>query len=154
MSPTLVALLRGILVLGGLAGLAVQVLVAGGLILGEGTVPLAARSILAVIIVLGLACLQFSLYCIWRLLGLVREGTVFSPAAIGWVDRIIRAIVGGAVAVLVAGYIVAEVDDAPGLILVATIVSLLIGGVALVVYVQRALLMQATGFSTELEGVI
>jgi len=154
MSPTLVALLRGILVLGGLAGLAVQVLVAGGLILGEGTVPLAARSILAVIIVLGLACLQFSLYCIWRLLGLVREGTVFSPAAIGWVDRIIRAIVGGAVAVLVAGYIVAEVDDAPGLILVATVVSLLIGGVALVVYVQRALLMQATGFSTELEGVI
>ena len=154
MSPTLVALLRGILVLGGLAGLAVQILVAGGLILGEGTVPLAARSILAVIIVLGLACLQFSLYCIWRLLGLVREGTVFSPAAIGWVDRIIRAIVGGAVAVLVAGYIVAEVDDAPGLILVATVVSLLIGGVALVVYVQRALLMQATGFSTELEGVI
>jgi len=154
MSPTLVALLRGILVLGGLAGLAVQVLVAGGLILGEGTVPLAARSILAVIIVLGLACLQFSLYCIWRLLGLVREGTVFSPAALGWVDRIIRAIVGGAVAVLVAGYIVAEVDDAPGLILVATVVSLLIGGVALVVYVQRALLMQATGFSTELEGVI
>ena len=154
MSPTLVALLRGILVLGGLAGLAVQVLVAGGLILGEGTVPLAARSILAVIIVLGLACLQFSLYCIWRLLGLVREGTVFSPAAIGWVDRIIRAIVGGAVAVLVAGYIVAEVDDAPGLILVATVVSLLIGGVALVVYVQRALLLQATGFSTELEGVI
>jgi len=154
MSPTLVALLRGILVLGGLAGLAVQVLVAGGLILGEGTVPLAARSILAVIIVLGLACLQFSLYCIWRLLGLVREGTVFSPAAIGWVDRIIRAIVGGAVAVLVAGYIVAEVDDAPGLILVAAVGSLLIGGVALVVYVQRALLMQATGFSTELEGVI
>lgn len=154
MSPTLVALLRGILVLGGLAGLAVQVLVAGGLILGEGTVPLAARSILAVIIVLGLACLQFSLYCIWRLLGLVREGTVFSPAALGWVDRIIGAIVGGAVAVLVAGYIVAEVDDAPGLILVATVVSLLIGGVALVVYVQRALLMQATGFSTELEGVI
>ena len=154
MSPTLVALLRGILVLGGLAGLAVQVLVAGGLILGEGTVPLAARSILAVIIVLGLACLQFSLYCIWRLLGLVREGTVFSPAAIGWVDRIIRAIVGGAVAVLVAGYIVAEVDDAPGLILVAAVGSLLIGGVALVVYVQRALLLQATGFSTELEGVI
>lgn len=154
MSPTLVALLRGILVLGGLAGLAVQVLVAGGLILGEGTVPLAARSILAVIIVLGLACLQFSLYCIWRLLGLVREGTVFSPAALGWVDRIIGAIVGGAVAVLVAGYIVAEVDDAPGLILVAALVSLLIGGVALVVYVQRALLMQATGFSTELEGVI
>ncbi|WIM69605.1 DUF2975 domain-containing protein [Corynebacterium suedekumii] len=154
MSPTLVALLRGILVLGGLAGLAVQVLVAGGLILGEGTVPLAAWSILAVIIVLGLACLQFSLYCIWRLLGLVREGTVFSPAALGWVDRIIGAIVGGAVAVLVAGYIVAEVDDAPGLILVATVVSLLIGGVALVVYVQRALLMQATGFSTELEGVI
>lgn len=154
MSPTLVTLLRGILILGGLVGLAAQILVAGGLIFGEGAVPLAARSILAVIIVLGLACLQFSLYCIWRLLGLVREGTVFSPTAISWVDRIIGAIIGGAVAVLAAGYIVAEVDDAPGLILVAAVGSLLIGGVALVMYVQRALLMQATGFSTELEGVI
>ena len=154
MSPTLVTLLRGILILGGLVGLAAQILVAGGLIFGEGTVPLAARSILAVIIVLGLACHQFSLYCIWRLLGLVREGTVFSPTAISWVDRIIGAIIGGAIAVLAAGYIVAEVDDAPGLILVAAVGSLLIGGVALVVYVQRALLMQATGFSTELEGVI
>lgn len=154
MSPTLVTLLRGILILGGLVGLAAQILVAGGLIFGEGAVPLAARSILAVIIVLGLACLQFSLYCIWRLLGLVREGTVFSPTAISWVDRIIGAIVAGAVAVLAAGYIVAEVDDAPGLILVAAVGSLLIGGVALVMYVQRALLMQATGFSTELEGVI
>ncbi|QGU04440.1 DUF2975 domain-containing protein [Corynebacterium comes] len=154
MSLQVTVLLRGILVIGLLVCLTVQVLAAGGLLFGDGTAPLTAKVVLAVAAVLGLACVEVAIVSVWRLVSLVRQNTVFSPAAFRWVDAIIGAIVGAAFFVLLAGYVVAEVDDAPGLILVTAVLSLLIAGVALIVYVQRMLLVQATGFSAELEAVI
>lgn len=154
MSSRIIAALRGILVLGLLVCLAAQVFVAGGLLLGGGAAPMSARVVLAVVVVLGVACVQVAIVAVWRLLSLVRRKAVFSPAAFRWVDLIIGALAGAALLVLPAGYVVAEVDDAPGVILVSVVLALLIAGIALVVHVQRMLLVQATGFSTELEGVI
>lgn len=154
MSLRITALLRGILVVGFLICLGAQLLVAGGLLFGGGSAPLPARVVLTVLVVLGLGCAQLAILAVWRLVTLVRRNTVFSPAAFRWVDIVIGAIAGAAILVLPAGYVVAEVDDAPGLILLAAVLSLLIAGVALIVYVQRMLLVQATDFSTELEAVI
>lgn len=154
MSLKVTALLRGILVIGLLACLAAQVLVTGGLLFGDGTAPLPAKIVLSVTAVLGFLCIQIAIVSVWRLVSLVRQNTVFSPAAFRWVDIIIGAIVSAACLVLLAGYVVAEVDDAPGLILVTAVLSLLIAGVGLIVYVQRMLLVQATGLSAELETVI
>lgn len=154
MSLKVTALLRGILVIGLLACLAAQILVTGGLLFGDGNAPLPAKIVLSVTAVLGFLCIQIAIVSVWRLVSLVRQNTVFSPAAFRWVDVIIGAIVAAACLVLPAGYVVAEVDDAPGLILVTAVLSLLIAGVGLIVYVQRMLLVQATGFSAELEAVI
>lgn len=147
-------LLRGILTLGLLACLAAQVFIPTGLFLGDAAAPVPAKIALSIFVVLGLACVQVAIVAIWRLVSLVRQNTVFSPASFRWVDTVIAAIVTASVFVPLAGYVVAEVDDAPGLILVSGILALLIAGVGLIVYVQRMLLVQATGFSTELEAVI
>lgn len=154
MPTSITALLRGILILGLLACLAVQIFVPTGLFLGDATAPVSARIALSIFVALGLACVQVAIVAVWRLVSLVRQNTVFSPASFRWVDLIIAAIVTAAAFVLLAGYVVAEVDDAPGLILMTAVLALLIAGVGLVVYVQRMLLVQATGFSTELEAVI
>lgn len=154
MSTKITVLLRGILILGLLAYLAVQVFIPTGLFRGEGSVPIPARVGLSITVVLGMLCVQVAIVSVWRLASLVRQNTVLSPASFRWVDTVIAASVTASVFVLLAGYVVAEVDDAPGLILVRGVLALLISGVGLVVHVQRMLLVQATGFSAELEAVI
>lgn len=49
---------------------------------------------------LGIACLQVIAVCIWRLLTMVRHGTVFSRASFRFVDIVIGAIATGAAVVL------------------------------------------------------
>ncbi|MCS5479879.1 DUF2975 domain-containing protein [Corynebacterium sp. YIM 101645] len=154
MSTKITVLLRGILILGLLTCLAAQIFIPTGLFLGDATAPVPAKITLSIAVVLGLVCIQVAIVAVWRLVSLVRQNTVFSPASFRWVDTVIVAIITASVFVLLAGYVVAEVDDAPGLILVTGVLALLIAGVGLVVYVQRMLLVQATGFSAELEAVI
>lgn len=153
MNTRIVALLRGVIILGLVGCLGVQALLVTMLVVDSADTTLP-RIAAVVVVVLGLVCVQVAAVCVWRLLTLVRRGTVFSPAAFRWVDVIIGAIGVTSVLVLLLGYILGEADDAPGLILVGAVLALLVAGVALVVYVQRMLLVQATGFSTELEGVI
>lgn len=153
MNTRIVALLRGVIILGLVGCLGVQALLVTMLVVDSADTTLP-RIAAVVVVVLGLVCVQVAAVCVWRLLTLVRRGTVFSPAAFRWVDMIIGAIGVTSVLVLLLGYILGEADDAPGLILVGAVLALLVAGVALVVYVQRMLLVQATGFSTELEGVI
>lgn len=157
MNTRIVALVRGVIALGLIGCLGVQALLVAMLFIDPTeTAGSAATARLAAVMVmiLGLVCVQVSAVCVWRLLTLVRRGTVFSPAAFRWVDVIIGAIGVASVLVLVLGYILGEVDDAPGVILVGAVLALLVAGVALIVYVQRMLLAQATGFSAELEAVI
>ena len=111
----------------------------------------------AVIGVLGVACLQVIGICVWRLLTLVRRGTVFSHRSFPYVDGVIYAIATSSVLVLAVA-VVAWLDnrstppggeDAPGLVVLIGGLSLVLAGVALVVYVLRVLLAQAVALDSE-----
>ena len=111
---------------------------------------------LAVIGVLGVACLQVIAVCIWRLLTMVRRGTVFSPTSFRYVDGVIGAIATGAVLVLSVAVVARFANHstpgdevAPGIVGLICGLSLVVGGVALVVYVLRVLLAQAVALDSE-----
>lgn len=157
MTPRILWVLRIIFGIGFLGALAVQVLMITQLVidtLEHGTLSRTPLVILVLLFVVGFGLVQFIIICLFRLLAMVERDEIFNRRAITWVDRITVAIALAAVLVLPFGYILAELDDAPGVVIVAMVVSLLVLGVALLVYVTRTLLARAIGFSTELEGVI
>lgn len=131
---------------------------------GPGAVPHLAVGI----VLLGVVCLQVVGVSILRLLTLVRHGQVFSARAFGFVDAIIGAVAAGAVLVAaLAGIAVyfnrTQPGDAlaPGAVALVCGAALVTAGVALVIYVQRQLLVQATStdaraarLQAELDGVI
>lgn len=102
------------------------------------------REVMLVLMVLGIVTVQVCAFCVWKLLTMMKRGTVFSPAAFRWVDIIIGAI---AVASLLAfgfGAAMAPSHDiAPGLVLLVGGAGIIIAGVALIVFVLRMLLAQA-----------
>jgi len=112
--------------------------------------PLSVRIAVATIWFLGICCLQVIGISVWRLVTMVQGGTVFALAAFKYVDAVVAAIASGAV--LIFGFaVVARFwnhstpgdEVAPGLVLLICGAALVAGGVALVVYVLRALLAQA-----------
>ncbi|BAC18201.1 DUF2975 domain-containing protein [Corynebacterium efficiens] len=157
MNPRILSALRIIFGIGFLGALAVQGLMITQLVidtLEHGTLSRTPLVILVLLFVTGFGLVQFIIVCLFRLLAMVEHDEIFNRRAITWVDRITVAIAAAAVLLLPFGYILAELDDAPGLVIVAMVVSLLVLGVALLVYVTRTLLARAIGFSTELDGVI
>lgn len=111
---------------------------------------------LVVIGVLGVATLQVIAVCVWRLLTMVGHGTVFSYAAFRFVDLIIGAISAAAALTLsiavvarFANHAVPGDAVAPGLVGLISGFALVIGGVALLVYVMRTLLAQAVALDSE-----
>jgi len=117
---------------------------------------------LIVIIVLGVLCAQVVLVCTWRLLTMVKHGTVFSRAAFRYVDIVIGAFVVAALLVFVVAALLAPGDAVPaGFVLLVGGAGVTIIGVALVVLVVRTLLAQAvdrdaeaTKLRSELDEVI
>lgn len=113
--------------------------------------PLAAVGTVAALLVLGVLGLQVVGVSILRLLTLVRRGRVFSPTAFRHVDRIIGAVAGEALVLFalavfasIVNRLTPEDELAPGLIGMICGAALVVAGVALVIYVQRQLLVQAT----------
>lgn len=144
----------------------IAIALAGSLVVQVGTVallwldtdggPTGIGISLVVIGVLGVVTLQIVALCIWRLLTMVRRGTVFSAAAFRYVDLVIGAI--GAAAVLVlsvavvarfANHATPGDEVAPGLVGLICGLALVLAGVALVVYVMRALLAQAVALDSQ-----
>lgn len=118
------------------------------------------RVAVVTILVLGVASLQVVGVSIWRLLTMVRNGTVFSPAAFRHVDAVIGAIATGALLILALAVTAAVANRttpgdeiAPGLVLLMCGAALVVGGVALVVLVQRLLLAQAVARDTEAKSL-
>jgi hypothetical protein len=112
--------------------------------------PTAVRVPFVVIVVLVIVTMQVSAVCVWRLLTMVRRGTVFSPAAFRYVDIIIGAV--AAASVLTFGLAVTLAPGeavAPGIVGLICGLALVIAGVALVILVQRMLLAQAVARDTE-----
>ena len=107
----------------------------------EGALPLTP---LRVITIVGMVSGQVALLCVWRLLAMVRRGTVFSSAAFRYVDVLIGAIVGAALVWFAVTALNAPGQrDDPGVTLIMGGIGLAILGVALIVLVLRMLLVQA-----------
>jgi hypothetical protein len=113
----------------------------------DGSLPLTA---LRVITILGMAAVQVAVVCVWRLVSMVRRGTVFSHAAFRYVDSVIGAIVAAALLwfAITALNAPGQRDD-PGVTVIMGGVGVAILGVALIVLVLRMLLAQAIARDVE-----
>lgn len=112
--------------------------------------PADVRVPLVVIVVLGIVTMQVTALCIWRLLTMVRRGTVFSHAAFRYVDIVTGAIATASVLTFAIAVVAAHSNKttpgdevAPGVVALICGVSLVVAGVALIVLVLRTLLAQA-----------
>jgi hypothetical protein len=102
------------------------------------------RTPLVVIPVLGIVTIQVTLVCVWRLLTMVRRGTVFSHAAFRYVDVVIAAIATASLLTFALGVILAPGEAVPpGMVLLIGGAAVLVAGTALIVLVLRLLLAQA-----------
>ncbi|PRB43751.1 ABC transporter [Arthrobacter sp. MYb23] len=115
----------------------------------EAGAPDGPRIALLAIVVLGILCVQVVTVCVWRLLTMVRRGTVFSNGAFRFVDIVFGAIAFAAVLMFGIAVILAPGEIAPGAVLLICGAALMIGGVALVVLVMRTLLAQAVARDVE-----
>ncbi|MFB6820106.1 DUF2975 domain-containing protein [Streptomyces virginiae] len=113
----------------------------------DGSLPLTP---LRVIVALGMVAAQAALVCVWRLVTMVRRGTVFSHTAFRYVDVVIGAIV--AIALLwfvVTGINAPGQREDPGVTVIMGGIGVAILGVALIVLVLRMLLAQAVARDVE-----
>ncbi|MET0932166.1 MAG: DUF2975 domain-containing protein [Mycetocola sp.] len=107
------------------------------------------RVLLVGILILGIMTMQVSAICVWRLLTMVRRGSVFTRAAFRYVDIIIVAIAAGSLLTFLLAVLLAPGDAAPGIVGLICGAALVIAGVALIVLVLRALLAQAVAREIE-----
>ncbi|WUR85835.1 DUF2975 domain-containing protein [Streptomyces phaeochromogenes] len=113
----------------------------------DGSLPLTP---LRVMTILGMVSAQVVLVCVWRLVTMVRRGTVFSHSAFRYVDGVIGAIVGAALLWFTVTAINAPGQrDDPGVSVIMGGIGLAILGVALIVLVLRMLLAQAVARDVE-----
>lgn len=113
----------------------------------DGSLPLAP---LRVCTILGMVAVQVALVCVWRLVTMVRRGTVFSPTAFRYVDVMIGAIVAAALVWFTVTAVNAPGQrDDPGVTVIMGGVGVAILGVALIVHVLRMLLAQALARDVE-----
>ncbi|MFE6068033.1 DUF2975 domain-containing protein [Streptomyces sp. NPDC056525] len=151
MGKLAVGALRAVLAVVFVGTVLVQALMVWVLVSGsdpeDGSLPLTP---LRVIVVLGMVSAQVALVCVWRLVAMVRRGTVFSLAAFRYVDGVIGAIV----AVAVLWFAVTAINapgqrEDPGVTVIMGGIGVAILGVALIVLVLRILLAQAVDRDVE-----
>lgn len=102
------------------------------------------------IVVLGAGTAQVVLVSVWRLVTMVRRGTVFSHAAFRHVHLVIGAFLAASLLAFALGVVLAPGEAvAPGIVLLLCGAALAVFGVALVVLVLRMLLAQAVARDVE-----
>lgn len=147
----------------GLAGsLFVQAVMVPLLAIDLDDAPAGVRVPVIVIVLLGIVTVQVTMVCVWRLLTMVRRGTVFSHAAFRFVDVVIGAAAVASLLTFGLGVTLAPGEAvAPGVVLLIGGAAVLVAGVALVVLVLRMLLAQAVArdaeahhLQAELDGVV
>jgi hypothetical protein len=113
----------------------------------DGSLPLTP---LRVITIMGMVSVQVAVVCVWRLVTMVRRGTVLPHAAFRYLDVVIGAIVAAALvwsAVTIPNAPGQRAD--PGVTVIMGGVGVAILGVALIVLVLRTLLAQAVARHVE-----
>ena len=139
--------LRAVLVVVLAGTVFVQALMVWALATKPGSLPLTP---LRVVTILGMVSVQVAVVCVWRLVTMVRRGTVFSHAAFRYVDVVIGAIVAAALVWFAVTALNAPGQRAdPGVTLIMAGVGVAILGVALLVLVLRTLLAQAVARDVE-----
>jgi hypothetical protein len=104
----------------------------------------------AVILILGIVTAQVTLVCVWRLVTMVRRGTLFSPAAFRYFDVMIGAAAAAALLAFALGVVLAPGEAvAPGVVLLVGGGGVVAAGVGLVELVLRKLLAQAISRDAE-----
>jgi len=121
--------------------------------LADAGAPLWGRVILIVIAAAGVLTMQVFAVCVWRLLTLVRLGSVFSNASFRYIDVIIGAIAAAAVLAFALAVVLAPGDIAPGVVGLICGASLVLAGMALLVVVMRRMLVQAVERETEVQAL-
>jgi len=150
MGTVTVQALRVVLALGLAGSLVVQVVMVPLLGADLTDAPPGVRPLLLGYVVLGVVTVQVTMVCVWRLVTMVRRGTVFSAAAFRYVDVVVAAVATAALLTFALGAALAPGEDvAPGVVLLLGGLGLLVAGVALVVLVLRALLAQAVARDVE-----
>lgn len=156
MSIWVTTILRVVIAIALVGSVVVQVAIVAFLWVGTDQEPRAFEFSLVGICVLGVVMLQVVGVCIWKLLTMVKAGTVFSTAAFKYVDTVIAAIGVGAVLTFTIAVVArfanhaAPGDEiAPGLVALICGFALVAAGVAMVVYVMRSLLAQAVERDSE-----
>ncbi|WP_146361621.1 DUF2975 domain-containing protein [Arthrobacter yangruifuii] len=110
----------------------------------------AVRVPVLLIAVLGILSFQVCLVCVWRLLTMVRRGTVFSSAAFRYVDVVIGAISAAALLLFALGAVLAPGEGVPpGIVLLIGGLGVTVAAGALLVLVMRALLASAVATAAE-----
>ena len=103
-----------------------------------------------VIVVLGIVTVQVTVICVWRLLTMVKRGTVFSHAAFRYVDVMFGAAAVASLLTFGLGVTLAPGEAvAPGIVLLIGGVAVMVAGVALIILVLRMLLAQAVARDAE-----
>lgn len=161
MQKSTILALRVIIVLSLIGSLVVQTVIVPLLWMDLAGESLGIRIAVASIIVFGVLTMQVFAVCVWQLLTLVRRGAVFSEASFRYVDVIIGAVLAAAADVFALAVLLARGEAAPGVVGIICGFALVLGGMALLAVVMRALLAQAIRqdeqartLRTELDGVI
>lgn len=151
MGRTIVIALKVVIALSLAGSLIVQVLILPAVWndLAEAGTPLWGSISLVAIAAAGVATMQVFAICVWRLLTLVRRGSVFSPASFRYLDVITGAFGAGSLLALALAVLLAPGGIAPGIVGLICGASLVLAGVTLLVLVVRRLLAQAIARETE-----
>jgi hypothetical protein len=101
-----------------------------------------------------LLCAQIVVVCTWKLLTLVTRDRIFSNESFTWVDGILAAVAAAWLALVgAASYFGLRADD-PSTPIILVLLTTMVSVAALLMFVMRSLLRQATTLRTELEVVI
>lgn len=108
------------------------------------------RAALIVLTVLGIVTIQVTVVCVWRLLTMVKRGTVFSNAAFRYVDIMFAAAAVASLLTFGLGVVLAPGEAvAPGIVLLIGGAAVIVAGIALIILVLRMLLAQAVARDAE-----
>ncbi len=150
MGNVAVRVLRIVLAIGLAGSLFVQAVMVPLLAIDLDDAPAAVRIPVVIIVLLGIATTQVTMVCVWRLLTMVRRGTVFSHSAFRYVDVVIGAAAVASLLTFALGVTLAPGEAvAPGVVLLIGGLGVMVAGVALLVLVLRTLLAQAVARDAE-----
>lgn len=149
MNRVTIVVLQVVIAVALVGSVAVQALIAPLLWLDLGDEELWGRIFLVGVVVIGVGTLQVFGICVWMLLNRVRRGSIFSESSFLYVDVIIGAILVAAALALSLAIVLVPGPTAPGVVGLICGASLVLGGMALLVVVMKALLRQAIASQAE-----